>query len=163
MRPDETILSIDLAELNSAAAYGEREHMAAGTCKTAYTVAIPATATPSERASAIADWVRSLPAARADIIVIEDVFPFAVNPRPVLRLQGALLLVLHEEFGVAPELVMASAWQKDLGYKKKKGQSSKGWAKMKCEEVGFNLSAWKGKAAVDVRDAMLIGHWRAQR
>lgn len=92
-------------------------------------------------------------------IGVEDVHAFAVNPKPAMRLQGALFGLLAQQ-GVAFELVTANAWQKHFGYKKKKGVTSKGWAKEKVAEFGYEVPEWaKGKQLEDCRDAYLIARY----
>lgn len=94
----------------------------------------------------------------ADHVVIEDVNPFAVNPKPVLRSQGGFLRACALESGTVPRLKTANVWQRYHGYKKKKGITSKGWAKEKAKELGYEAKL-KGKAAVDLRDAYLGALW----
>lgn len=90
-------------------------------------------------------------------IWIEDIHPFAVNPGPAFRLGGALLMLLNQDRRWAT-FVKPSRWQRDLGYKKVKNRSSKGWAKEKCAELGY-VATSAGKGNVDLRDAFLIAAW----
>jgi hypothetical protein len=89
---------------------------------------------------------------------IEDCPPHAINPKPIFRLQGALidrLGFLKYEY----ELVLATRWQRELGYKKVAGRTSKGWAKEMCDQLGYEPSRKRGKAAEDLRDAYLFNRW----
>lgn len=98
----------------------------------------------------------------ADHIAIEDINPFMVNPKPVLRTQGAFLKSCRDVGGVMPVLVQANKWQQWHGYKKKEHRTPKAWAKIKCEEFGFDPKAQfesSGKMTVDLRDAFLGALW----
>jgi hypothetical protein len=88
-------------------------------------------------------------------IIVEDCHPVAINVKPVARVQGVLLLAFDDITGVEPTLVMPSIWQKGLGYRYKKGRSSKGWAKELYVELGHSTD-YHGKALEDVRDATLM-------
>lgn len=96
----------------------------------------------------------------APIFAMEDIHPFAVNPAPALRTSGAMLLKFSQN-GMDVHLVKPSTWQRDLGYKKAKGSTSKGWAKERAARLGFDTES-TGKAKVDARDAFLIATWAAQ-
>jgi hypothetical protein len=92
--------------------------------------------------------------------VIENIPPHMLNGYPAMRLQGAITFYLEHNFKVTPFLMNASTWQKGMGYVRKKGTSPKGWAKEKCEELGFEMpDDIHGKALTDLRDAFLMAHF----
>lgn len=89
---------------------------------------------------------------------IEDVNPFAVNPKPAVRVQGVALKTWHDCTLQEAELVGALQWQKFFGYKKVKGRTSKGWAKEVAAGFGYEDGS-VGKGNVDLRDAYLIARY----
>lgn len=96
------------------------------------------------------------------VVVIENVHPQATFAQG-LRIHGMCLVELRQAglLQQDPIYVRAREWQGHFGYKKKvKGQTSKGWARLKAEELGYTLpDGIKGKAAIDLRDAYLIAKW----
>lgn len=96
------------------------------------------------------------------VVVIENVHPQATFAQG-LRIHGMCLVELRQAglLDEDPVYVRAREWQGHFDYKKKtKGQTSKGWAKKKAEELGYTLpDGIKGKAAIDLRDAYLIAKW----
>lgn len=104
-------------------------------------------------------WLETLwqQAGRSDKVWIEDIPPHLINPKPVVRLQGLLLDKLSY-CNIPYELVNATVWQKDLGYKKIPGRTSKGWAKATCTQLGYAPET-AGKQTVDLRDAYLFNVW----
>lgn len=126
---------------------------------------------PLSRPADVAEVVASLKALRAWIdslshegflsgtVAVEDVNPFAVNPKPAVRAQGVALDRLATY--VRPEhisLTTASTWQRHHGYAKVKGKTSKGWAKDLCAELGFGPEG-TAKEREDLRDAYLGALW----
>lgn len=106
-------------------------------------------------------WLNVLPAINdRDVVVgMEDIHPFAVNPKPALRLQGALLFCMWST-GWSAGFVKVSDWQRHHGYRKQKGRTSKGWAKEMATELGYVPGEdLKGKQVVDTRDAYLIARY----
>ena len=97
----------------------------------------------------------------AQVVAIEDVNPFVINPKPVLRAQGVFFRACRDVSGVVPLLVQPSIWQRHHGYKKQKGVTSKGWAKALCTELGYTAGG-KGKQNVDLRDAFLGARWMSE-
>lgn len=97
-------------------------------------------------------------------IVIEDVPPFMVNLKPAMRAQSflvwALYLVTLNPLKV--ELHPAATWQRHFGYRKVKGRSSKGWAKVLCTELGYAPEGTT-KEQTDLRDAYLGTRWLWER
>lgn len=92
-------------------------------------------------------------------IAIEDVHHRAINSKPAIRMQGALLQALAER-GFYARTLPVNDWQKHFGYKKVAGTSSKGWAKAKCVEMGYEpVSDVPAKPKTDLRDAYLISHY----
>lgn len=90
-------------------------------------------------------------------IIIEDVYPFAAQPKWVYRIQGFLMLLIEEDM-LKYEWCLPLKWQRYFGYKKVKGRTSKVWAKEVAEEKGYVPQA-KGKARIDLQDAFLIAQW----
>lgn len=98
------------------------------------------------------------------VVGVEDVHPHAINSKAALRAQGALLAALYER-GVTTELIPVMLWQRWHGFSAKKveGRTTKTQAKERCEELGYDSSTFKGKSAVDARDAFLIAHYMKHR
>ena len=91
-------------------------------------------------------------------ILIEDLPPHGmVDPKTALRQQGYILRQLRK-LGVQYELILPRQWQLPMGYSRKQWSTTKAWAKAQCEEFGFT-SSFKGKNAVDTRDAYLIAQF----
>lgn len=100
------------------------------------------------------------------IFVIEDIAPHMMDPKPVLKLQGALIgfLTLH---GIEAHLITAQVWQKDFGYvSKKQHGDSKKWAMAQCEARGYVAGQTLppgtkilAKPKTDLRDAYLLAEW----
>lgn len=96
-------------------------------------------------------------------VLVEDVHLRAINPKPALRTQGALLQALGER-GFLAQLILPTIWQKALGYKKTKGVTSKGWAKAESLHRGYVApDQAKGKQVEDCRDAYLIAAYGWER
>ena len=94
-----------------------------------------------------------------DLVVVEDVHPFANVIKPVLRLQGAVLLHAYQN-GWDITFVRVKEWQGHHGYVKKvKGQTSKGWARKMCDSLGYTPTGINLKEREDLRDAYLIARW----
>jgi hypothetical protein len=103
---------------------------------------------------------------------IESVPPRAYTVRPA-QIQGAVMLALHVNGVVFDHgsFVTPGKWQSFFGYSRKKAQATqegrgkqttKGWAKQKCLEFGFNPESsgtQNSKVKIDVRDAYLIARY----
>lgn len=94
------------------------------------------------------------------VIGVEDVHPHAINAKAALRAQGALLTALYER-GWEATLVPVLVWQRWHGFSHKKveGRTTKTQAKERCDELGLDTSAFKGKSTVDIRDAFLLAYY----
>jgi hypothetical protein len=90
-------------------------------------------------------------------IIIEDVYPFAAQPKWVYRIQGYLTWLMEND-GYSYEWCLPLKWQRYFGYKKIKGRTTKSWAKEIAAEKGYVPQA-KGKARIDLQDAFLIAQW----
>lgn len=90
-------------------------------------------------------------------IIIEDVYPFAVQPKWVFRIQGYLMFLIERE-GWSYEMILPLKWQRYFGYKKQKGRTTKSWAKALAKERGYVPQAI-GKARIDLQDAFLIAEY----
>lgn len=152
------VLGIDLAERHSAAVLltgdGPEVELALD--------AGPSSGPTLSRMHLITDWWAELYGSlvgREYFVVMEDIHPFAVNPKPALRLQGALMAAMAAN-DVEAMFVPASRWQKHFGYRKEKGRSSKGWAAEICQQFGYTPPEWaRGKQVEDLRDAYLIARY----
>lgn len=125
---------------------------------------------PFGKAVIMAHWWTELEAATYTdvderIWVIEDIPPHMMDPKPVLKLQGALIgfMVVHE---IEAHLIRAKEWQDFFGYKKKDHGDSKKWAAALCEERGYvpGMTLPEGtkvlaKPKTDLRDAYLLAEW----
>jgi hypothetical protein len=148
-------LGIDLAGRYSAAVLLDK----AGSILGEWTVDVGPARVPPEPQAHLAEltlfWNDILTKLSVPTVVgLEDIHVFAVNPKPALRLSGALLMLAFEA-GVDVQLIRALTWQAHHGYKKTKGRTSKGWAKERCEELGYSPDT-VGKMSIDLRDAFLI-------
>jgi hypothetical protein len=101
------------------------------------------------------------------ILLIEDIFPSAAltgSYKPVVRLQGALTILLHL---MLPRAV--TCWKPPIQWQKAEGWpalkrthpsyiSTKRWAKEECERRSYVPPLWTrgSKALEDIRDAALI-------
>ena len=90
-------------------------------------------------------------------IIIEDVYPFAAQPKWIYRIQGILMWLIERD-GYTYEWCLPLKWQRYFGYKKVQGRTSKVWAKEVAAERGYVPDA-KGKARIDLQDAFLIALW----
>ena len=102
------------------------------------------------------------------IFVIEDIAPHMMDPKPALKLQGALIGFMAKE-GLTAHIITAQTWQRHYGYvSKKQNGDTKKWATALCEsmdyEPGSMLPGVKilAKAKTDLRDAYLLAMWLRQ-
>lgn len=121
---------------------------------------------PRLHLQAVAAWAAEMESVVAGATYgVEDIHPFAVNPKPALRVQGVFLHCMYAAGCQDVRLVKVSDWQRHHGYKKVKGTTSKGWAKAKCAELGYVPGQMMpdggsgGKETVDLRDAFLIAEY----
>ena len=94
-------------------------------------------------------------------VLIEDVYPFAVNIKPVLRLQGALF-ARFVGIGWTVDIQEPKRWQPHFGYRKKEHGDSKKWAAQACEQLGYvpDPKRWTTvKKRSDLCDAYLIARY----
>ena len=103
------------------------------------------------------------------IFVVEDIAPHMMDPKPALKLQGALIgyMVLAE---YVAHLITAQVWQQHFGYvSKKQTGDTKKWAQTLSEGMGYTpgMTLPEGtkilaKARTDLRDAYLLAMWLRQ-
>lgn len=93
-------------------------------------------------------------------VVVEDVSHFMVNPKPAIRVQAVVIWSL-QDLGIPVTLVLPNKWQSHFGFKKVAGQTTKGWATAKCNELGYVPAARWGsnKQTTDLRDSYLIAKY----
>lgn len=126
---------------------------------------------PFGKAEKLAEWWVALEEAACAldepggvVWVVEDIPPHMMDPKPVLKLQGALIgfMVLSQ---ISAHLIRAIEWQQYFGYSKKEHGDSKKWATAQCEmrgyEPGQTLPGVKvlAKPKTDLRDAYLLAEW----
>lgn len=100
------------------------------------------------------------------IFVVEDIAPHMMDPKPALKLQGALIGYMVQA-GQEAHLITAQTWQQSFGYvSKKQTGDTKKWATALCEEFGYipGVTLPEGtkilaKAKTDLRDAYLMAMW----
>lgn len=122
---------------------------------------------PFAKARALAPWWVDLWSATGGsdtYVVIEDIPPHLMDPKPVLKLQGGLLMCLVLE-GIESHLIRAKDWQDYFGYSKKEHGDSKKWAAKMCADFGYvpgvTMPGVKvlAKPTTDLRDAYLLARW----
>lgn len=99
--------------------------------------------------------------------VVEDIPPHTMaDPKPVLKLQGALIGYMVLSGIEMCHLIHAKIWQDFYGYSKKEFGDSKKWAALKCAEFGYTPGCSlpvdtkiKAKPLTDLRDAYLLARW----
>jgi len=99
------------------------------------------------------------------VFVVEDVYSHAMDDKPAVRLQGALLAYMALA-GIESHLITAHTWQNYFGYSKKKHKDSKKWATRACEHLGYLPGSTLppgtkilAKPKTDLRDAYLLAEW----
>jgi hypothetical protein len=97
-------------------------------------------------------------------VTIEDLSHHMINAKPAIRVQAVTIKAWGDE-GRLPHLVLPGTWQKHHGYKKKPGQTTKGWAKERSAELGYRpaIDIAGGKSSVDLRDAFLLALYSQQK
>ena len=124
---------------------------------------------PFVKVRALAPWWVSLQSALAgyeNYFVVEDIPPHGmVDPKPALRLQGALLsmMVLDD---IECHVIHASVWQTYFGYSKKAHGNSKKWAEDLCTTLKYTPGmSWPegtktlAKQREDLRDGRCLAEW----
>lgn len=101
-----------------------------------------------------------------DRIIVEDLVSTMAVSALALRLQGATRHIIQTLWPNTPvQMIMASTWQRGLGYATTKGTTSKGWAKYMCQALDyeFDTEGMSAKSQTDVRDAILIARYIHER
>lgn len=96
--------------------------------------------------------------------VIEDVYPHAMDDKPVLKLQGNLIGYMVVSGISEAHIITAKTWQDAYGYTKKAFGDSKKWATALCTQMGYEpglLMEGKvlAKPKTDLRDSFLLATW----
>lgn len=103
-------------------------------------------------------------------VVIEDTPTRIMNPKPVMRLSGALLGALWAYARIEPLLVAPGVWQKALGFHadkalgRKTTDQRKQYAQAWAAQRGFDVQSLAGltrKGREDVADAYCIARYGA--
>lgn len=112
-------------------------------------------------AFALDSWVESLSKKfpSPSHVVVEDVSHFMAKPAQALRLQGAFRAYWRLHTNLTCIMVFPQVWQNYFGWRKTPGMTSKGFAAFALAVLGYSVEGTKGKATVDVRDAVLIARW----
>lgn len=162
-----SVLAIDLAERYSAAVGLAMEETKNGPLPLVFHEssmdAGESTHSVGARLKGLKTWCEDLAdvaLAMSCVVLFEDAHLHAINPKPVMRAQGVLLLAFYER-DIVPFPVTAGKWQRGLGYKPyhfDKRQTTKGWAKEKALDLDYAPDV-HGKALEDLRDAFLMAYW----
>lgn len=103
------------------------------------------------------------------IFVVEDIAPHMMDPKPALKLQGALIGYMVLE-NITAHLITAQTWQQSFGYvSKKQHGDTKKWATALSESMGYlpgqtlpEGTKILAKPKTDLRDAYLMAMWLRQ-